>query len=390
MNTAAIVFGKELKDALRDRRTWMVVLVTSILAGPLTLLLLSVFVSSVEQSAAKREIFVANASAAPTLVNYLQRSGASVKDAPEDYAAQIKSGRLQNAVILPPDDFEARLAAGETVRVQVIFDDSATQAQPAARAAMNSVRGFSRELGTQRLLARGVSPQLLAPIEINEVNVASGQSRGAQLLFLVPWLALLGSVAGAMSVAIDVTAGERERGSLEPLLMNPVSTGSVVLGKWAVVALCSASVVMLTLIGFMVAMLFIRSENLAALMQFGPAEFGLFIVMLLPFSAMIASLNMLAATYGRSYKEAQTYATYLAMAVNFTPIAPLFIAIRDAPWQLLVPAMAQQTVMMKGLRGDTVTAIDILVPGAIAIAITVLALTAQARLLRQERIVFSR
>jgi len=144
------------------------------------------------------------------------------------------------------------------------------------------------------------------------------------------------------------------------------------------------------LMPIMVAMLVIRSEHLAALMQFGPAEFGLFIVMLLPFSAMIASLNMLAATYGRSYKEAQTYATYLAMAVNFTPIAPLFIAIRDAPWQLLVPAMAQQTVMMKGLRGDTVTAIDILVPGAIAIAITVLALTAQARLLRQERIVFSR
>ena len=77
-------------------------------------------------------------------------------------------------------------------------------------------------------------------------------------------------------------------------------------------------------------MQFIRSENLSALMQFGFSEFALFIVMLLPFSAMIASLNMLAATYGRSHKEAQTYATYLAMLVNFTPIVPLFISIRDA------------------------------------------------------------
>ena len=159
------------------------------------------------------------------------------------------------------------------------------------------------------------------------MNVASSQARGAQLLFLIPWLALLGSVAGAIGVAIDVTAGERERGSLEPLLMNPVAAGAIVLGKWAVVALCSASVVILTLIGFKTAMQFIRSENLSALMQFGFSEFALFIVMLLPFAAMIASLNMLAALRPQP-QEAQTYATYLAMLVNFTPIVPLFISMR--------------------------------------------------------------
>jgi len=252
------------------------------------------------------------------------------------------------------------------------------------------VRGFARELGVQRLLARGVSPQLMAAVEIEELNVASSHARGAQLLFLIPWLALLGSVAGAISVAIDVTAGERERGSLEPLLMNPVAAGAIVLGKWAVVALCSASVVILTLIGFKTALQFIRSENLSALMQFGFSEFALFIVMLLPFAAMIASLNMLAATYGRSYKEAQTYATYLAMLVNFTPIVPLFVSIRDAAWQLFVPAMAQQAVMMRALRGETITAVDILLPGAMALAITAAALMAQAQLLRNERIIFSR
>lgn len=390
MNTAVVVFRKELKDALRDRRTWMIVLLTSILAGPLTLFLLSIFISSAEETAAKREVYVANAPAGPTLINFLQRAGATVKDAPADYAAQIKSGHLQSAVIVIPANFEARLAAGETIRLQVMFDETATKAQPATRAALATVRGFSRELGLQRLLARGVSPQVLAAIEIDEVNLASSQARGAQLLFLVPWLALLGSVAGAISVAIDVTAGERERGSLEPLLMNPVSTGAVVLGKWAVVALCSASVVVLTLIGFMTAMQFVRSENLSALMQFGLDEFALFVVMLLPFSAMIAALNMLAATYGRSHKEAQTYATYLAMLVNFTPIVPLFISIRDAAWQLFVPAMAQQAVMMRALRSETISAIDILVPGSIALGLAAVALAAQARLLRNERIIFSR
>ena len=390
MSATSTVFRKELTDALRDRRTWLIVLVTSILAGPLTLFLLSIFISSVEEGAAKREIYVVNGSAAPTLINFLQRAGAAVKDAPDDYAAQIKSGRLQNAVIVVPDKFEQRLAAGETIRLPVMFDETATRAQPATRTTLTAVRGFARELGVQRLLARGVSPQVMAAVEVEELNVASSQARGAQLLFLIPWLALLGSVAGAISVAIDVTAGERERGSLEPLLMNPVAAGAIVLGKWAVVALCSASVVILTLIGFKTAMQFIRSENLSALMQFGFSEFALFIVMLLPFAAMIASLNMLAATYGRSHKEAQTYATYLAMLVNFTPIVPLFISIRDAAWQLFVPAMAQQAVMMRALRGETITAVDILLPGGMALAITAAALLAQARLLRNERIIFSR
>jgi len=390
MSTVGVVFRKELKDALRDRRTWMIVLATSILAGPLTLLLLSAFISSVEESAAKREVYVANASAGPTLVNFLQRAGGNVKDAPDDYEVQVKSGKLQNAVIVIPADFESKLAAGETIRLQVMFDETATKAQPLTRATLATLRGFTRELGVQRMLARGVSPQVLAAVEIDEVNLASSQARGAQLLFLVPWLALLGSVAGAISVAIDVTAGERERGSLEPLLMNPVSTSQVVLGKWAVVAMCSASVVVLTLLGFMIAMLFVRSENLSALMQFGVDEFALFLVMLLPFSAMIAALNMLAATYGRSHKEAQTYATYLAMLVNFTPIVPLFISIRDAAWQLFVPAMAQQSVMMRALRNESVSMSDLLIPGAMALAIAAVALMAQSRLLANERIIFSR
>jgi len=388
--TAWIVFRKELVDAMRDRRTWMVVLFSSMLAGPISLLLLSKFVASVEENVARREVFLAGATAAPTLANFIQRAGGTVKEAPADYRELVRSGELQNAVVVVPPDFEARLARGESVGLDVVFDDTSSRSQGPVRVTLGMLRAFSRELGSQRLIARGVGLQVLSPVDVEEVNLAAGKSRGAQLLFLVPWLALLGAVVGAISVAIDVTAGERERGSLEPLLMNPVSTPAIVIGKWAVVAACSAAVVVLTLVGFRSAMAFIRSENLSALMQFGAAESALFLVMLLPFAAMIAAVNMFAATYGRSHKEAQTYASYLTMLVNFAPVIPLFLSVRDAAWQLFVPAMAQQVVMMRALRGETVGAADILVPAAVAIGITVLALIAQARLLRNERIVFSR
>lgn len=390
MKAALVVFAKELKDALRDRRTWLVVLVSSLVAGPVSLLLIASIVSSAEESAARREIVIVNAAMAPTLVNFLRRNGATVRDAPADYREQLVSGRLQNAVVVVPDDFDRKLASGESVRLEVVFDETAQRAQTAVRTTIALLQGYNREAGTQRLLARGVSPQVLQPLQIEEVNLAASRARGAQLLFLVPWLALVGAVVGAISVAIDVTAGERERGSLEPLLMNPVSTAAIVIGKWAVAATCSAAVVVLTLAGFTASMQFVRSENLAAMMQFGLPEVLLFLVLLLPFSAMVASVNMLAATYGRSHKEAQTYASYITMVVNFVPIIPLFLTIRDAPWQLAVPALGQQTVLMRALRGETVSAADILVPSVIALAVTAAALLLQARLLRNERIVFSR
>jgi sodium transport system permease protein len=390
MSTVLIVFLKELKDTLRDRRTWMIVLFASLVAGPAVMLLLSNFISGLEEQAAKREVVIAGAERAPTLANFLRRAGATLIEAPADYREQLRSGRLQNAVIVVPDDFEAQLARGETVRVDVIFDESHQKAQPIMRAALQLLQGFNRELGSQRLLARGVSPQLLAAIDIEEQNLASSRARGAQLLFMVPWVALLVAVAGSISVAIDVTAGERERGSLEPLLMNPLPAHTLVLGKWAVVTLCSALVVLLTIAGLMAAAQFIRNETLSALMQFGRREVGLFLLMLVPFSALMAGVNMLAATYGRSFKEAQTYVSYVTMLVNVAPLAPLLLTERDAPWQLPVPALGQLMVLMRGLRGDAVTAYDVAVPALVCALGASLCLLLLARLFRRETLIFSR
>jgi sodium transport system permease protein len=390
MKVALTVYLKELADALRDRRTWMVVLISSIVAGPVSLLLLASFVSDIEASAAKREVLVAGGQHAPQLNNFLARAGARVSEAPADFRERQRDGRLQQAVIVVPEDFERRLARGEDARLQLVFDDSGTKAQASSRAAAGLLRAWQRELASQGLMARGVSPQLLTSFSVEEVNLAPSRSRGAQLLFLVPWLAMLGSVVGAISVAIDVTAGERERGSLEPLLMNPVPAWAVVLGKWGVVATSAVAVVLLTLAGFALAMQFVRSETLAALMQFGPRELAVFLAVLLPFAGFMAALLMLAAAYGRSYKEAQTYASYITMLVNFLPILPLFLSLRDAPWQLAVPALGQQMVLARVLRGEAVGWPELMAPGALALAGTLVCLALLARLLRAERIVFAR
>jgi sodium transport system permease protein len=390
MNRTLAVFFKELRDAVRDRRSWTIALALSMLAGPVVFVLLSNFISGLEERVAERQVVIEAPQQAPTLVNYLQRIGAKVVEAPPDYLDRLRSGSLQNAVVRPPADFEERLARGETVEIEVVYDESHEKAQPVVATAVRLVESFNRELGQQRLLARGVSPKLLAAVQAQHVNLASTQARGARLLFIVPWAALMVSVFGALSVAIDVTAGERERGSLEPLLANPVDAWQLVVGKWAVVLVYSAAIVLLTLAGFVVSMRFVGNETLQALVQLQWRELWLFTVVLLPFSALMAALNMLVATYGRSFKEAQTYVSYISMAVQFSALVPVFLTVRDAAWHLWVPSVGQLSVLLKVLRGEAVSATDLLLPALVCLAAAAACLWLQARLLRRESIVFSR
>ena len=105
---------------------------------------------------------------------------------------------------------------------------------------------------------------------------------------------------------------------------------------------------------------------------------------------MIGALLMLIATFGRTYKEAQTYASYVALVVNFIPMITIFASLPEARWQLFVPGLAQQLVMSRILRGDVVGTIDYLAPFGVAAVVTVVCLALLARLLRREAIIFGR
>jgi sodium transport system permease protein len=385
-----IVLKKELVDGLRDRRTILTMVFTGIVIGPLALLLMANYIGSMEDKSEARTMLIDGIERAPPLANFLARNAITAKAPPDDYRDRIAKGTLQEAVVAIPADFEKKLARGDTVDVELVFDDSRTGSQPSIRFAENTLRGFAGEIGTVRAIARGIAPQLLRPINVQRVNIATPKQQAAFLLFLIPMFGLLGSVVGCLSVALDTTAGERERGSLEPLLMNPVPTGALVAGKWTAVALFGSTVVLLMFCGFAVSTHFVTSDKLSTLFSFGLVELLSFAALAVPFAAMIGAVLMLIATFGRSFKEAQTYASYVALVVNFIPMVTLFLAPAEARWQLAVPGLAQQLVMARVLRGDVVGPIDYLVPLAVALLVTGVCLALLARLLRRETIVFGR
>jgi sodium transport system permease protein len=384
------VLRKELLDSLRDKRTITTILMTSVLMGPMSLIILSEFIGSLQKDAEKRIVYVDGKAAAPQLENFLLRQGATIKEPPEDYETKIQQGDFQAAVIRVPEDFSTKLDAGEKPMIEVLFESSRTEAQTSIGLATEMVRGFARELGAQRLIARGVSPTLANPVDLERTDLASHQAKGAQILFIIPMIALIACVVGSLSVAIDVTAGERERGSLEPLLTTPGQRLSIVVGKWLTVCIFGWAVIVLTLLGFWGATKIVRSEALASLMQFGAPEIVNYLLLLVPFACFVASLQMLVATYGRTFKEAQTYASYIVVVINFVPLLSLLIKQKDQLWQLFVPAMGQQFVMERVIRGETLNPMDFVFPGITALLLAAVFLMAQKGLLEQEKIVFGR
>jgi sodium transport system permease protein len=382
------VYLKELKDSLRDRRTALMVFVASIVTGPLTLILIAQFISGMEEKASTLKVRISGQENAPSLVNFLQRNDVEIEPAPSDYEGRVREGRL-DAVIVVPEDFEERLVAGDNAKAEIVYDDSRTESGPAIRQAERLLRAFNRETGTLRMVARGVSPDLAEPVKVDHVNTATPRQKGAFVLFLLPMFAILSPLLGGMTVAIDSTAGERERGSLEPLLANPVPVSRLVLGKWLAAWTFASGVAILTFTGFLVATHFYAQKKLAML-TFGVPEAAQFVALTIPFAAMTAALQMLISTYGRTYREAQTYVSYLATVASFVPVIVLFSGLKEALWQLAVPLLGQQMVLSRVVRGDALTLVDYVLPSAISLGVAIVCIVGISRLLREERIVFGR
>ena len=383
------VYRKELRDALRDRRTALMIFIASVLTGPLMLVLMAQFVASQQEKAANPKVIIAGQEHAPELVNFLQRYDVEIQAAPKDYEARVKQG-LTEAVIVVPADFEEKLSANEAAHVDLVFDDSRTDSGPAIQQAERLLRAFNQETGTLHMIARGVSPNLMVPVKVERVNTATPRQRGALILFIFPVFAILAPILGGMTIAIDSTAGERERGSLEPLLANPVPAGQFAIGKWLAAWTLACSVAVFTLSGFGAASVLYAQKKIPALMAIGAPELAQILVILVPFAAMTSALTMMICTFGRSYREAQTYMSYLVSVISFVPVTVMLTGLKDAQWELAVPMLAQQTVLGRVMRGDALGPLDYVVPAAVSIAIAAICVAGVARQLGNERIVFGR
>ena len=362
LTTVLTILRKELIDALRDRRTLITVLVSSVLMGPLVLLAISALVASLESNAERREVVVHGIENAPSLKNFFERQTYTVKRAPGDYEAQLRKARLTDAVVVVPMDFEAALLRGDAPLVEIVSDSANQRSQASAGRAARLLGGFGRERAMLSLALRGVSPDLLEPVQVEERDLASTQTRATQITGMLPFFVLMAVLAGALNAALDTTAGERERGSLEPLLMNPTERWALVLGKWGAVASVGMLIAVLSCFSFLPGQWLLRSDTLAAMFQYGVREALLFLVVLLPFAMAVSALLMAVAIRCKTFKEAQASTTVVMLAASLLPLINVFSLGNESPWYLWVPALAQNVLMTHVLKGEAFSAAQVAVP----------------------------
>ncbi len=381
--TALAVFRKEMLDALRDRRTLLVVLVTGVLMGPLILIALSGFIATLEARAEKREVYVVGLEYAPSLKNYLERQTWTVKAPPADFEARLRASKFGDPVVVVPKDFEQALHQGEFPVVEVVSDSANKAATAGSRQVLALLQGYNRERAALSLALRGVSGALMQPMEVQERDLASTQTRAIQITGMLPFFVVMAVLYGALNAALDTTAGERERGSLEPLAMNPASSWSLVLGKWGAVATVGMLIALLNCLSFIPAQWLLRSDTLQAMFQYGAREATLFLVLLLPLAAALSAVLMAVAIRCKSFKEAQANTTVVVLGTSLMPMMTVFNQEGEAAWHLWVPAMAQNLLMTRVLKGEGFSAPQLAIPLVVCVALTLAALWFVARNLRR-------
>jgi sodium transport system permease protein len=380
---AAIILRKECLDALRDRRTLLMILLPPLLVGPLFLMLIFNLIATQSERAQTLTLTVQGSEHAPALIAFLERQQVTLKALPDDYENQIRRGRIDIALIIP-ESFSDDVAAGRAATVQLVYDRSRDRSQVIIAQVEHLLAAHGREWGRMRLLLRGIAPEVAAPLRIQATNLATPQQSGALLLSLIAFYALFATLTGGMAVALDASAGERERQSLQPLLITPAQPFEIVTGKWAAAAVVNTFVVALTLAGFYLTLRFAPLPAVGMPFLFGLAEVGRFSIALLPIALLLPALHFYIGIRGRSVREAQAGTSVLLLLFALLPIAQMLLQQREPDWIAAVPVAGHYTLLTHALRGDALSHVDVAWAYVVPLALLLLVLIAAAQRLNRE------
>ncbi len=386
-----VVFQKELVDNLRDRRT-LVGATASILIGPAMLLLLFTVMGRATSEQAERplQLPVVGAEYAPNLISFLKQNNVDLLPGPADPEGEVRADR-QAVVLVIPESYGSDFGEGHPATVRLVADESRQRSASAASRARNLLQAYSQQTAAARLMVRGVSPQVVAVIAVERVDVSTPQSMAARLLDTVPFFLIFSVFIGGMYLAIDTTAGERERGSLEPLLINPVARRDLVLGKLAAILLFTLLAVIGTLVAFSLTLgVLPLDEYFGAQVSLSPASLAAIFLIVTPMALLAAALQMIIATYTRSYKEASSYLGFLPLVPGIPGLVVTFLPVKAELWPMLIPTFGQQLLINQVMRGEQIDPVNAAVSALVTIGAGLGLVLFAIRLYDGERLLFAR
>jgi sodium transport system permease protein len=385
------VLRKELLDAFRDRRMVLVAFVVMPLAIPLILAGTSALGQrkQIEQWQGALELPVDGTNLAPHLVAWLRAHNVRIVVAPGDVDAAIRS--QQRDIVLRIDArYGEDWRAGRPARVELVYDSSRPLASGATIARVrNLLEAYSGTVGTLRLIARGVHPAVGNPLQIATRDLATPEARFDLAQQLLPYLLLLLAFIGGMQLAIDATAGERERQSLEPLLTTPASREAIIGGKILATATFTLLSLAATLVAYRIAFGLMPGEVVDASFDLGLAALARLFLVILPIVLLGATVLTALAAFARSHREAQGYLPLLV----FLPMVPtllLMVApVRTQAWMLAVPFLGQNQLILRVLRSESIAVHEWAIALCAPLALVALAAWIASKLYHREALASS-
>jgi sodium transport system permease protein len=318
-----------------------------------------------------------------------QQPGVEIVPGLEDPEEAVRDGREDIAVVIS-EDFADRFRSARPAPVSIVSDGSRTTTRATLLRVRSLFQQYSSEIATMRLVVRGVSPAAASALDIEDVEVSSAQQRAAAILNFIPLFMVLAAFTGGMQIATDSTAGERERGSFEPLLVNPAPRGAIAAGKWLAAAAAASISVLLTTALCVVVLRFIPLHEVGIRFRFGPDQAALMLAAILPMCLLSAAIQTYLATFARSFKEAQTYMGFLIMAPMAPGVLSVIYPLGDNAWMYPAPFLGQHVLLSAVLGGKTPAAVWFLTAAAASIILSLVLVRLTTNLFRQERIIFGR
>jgi sodium transport system permease protein len=388
MRALCTVFAKEFLENLRDRRTLVSALLFGPLFGPLLfgLMVSRMLNQSVVESDELLRLTISGGDYAPGLARYLEAQGVRLTrgNLSENEARAAVRGGTAQVVLVIPKEYGARFTAATPAPVLLFADSADSQARKSADRARIILGSYGSAIAQLRLQARGVNPLLAVPVAVNEVDVATPTGRAVVVLGFMTYFVLFAVLMGGLYLAIDTTAGERERGSLEALLSLPVARSSLVGGK--ILATCAYMCISLAfcLTAFVCVFRFVPLERLGMSANLGAGTALIFFAICLPFVPLGAALMTFVASFTRSYREAQTYLTTVLL-VPTLPIAFASIySLKTRSSLMFIPSLSQHLLMTSVLKDEAVAASDVAVSAAASLALALALMVLTARHWRRE------
>ena len=382
------VARKELVDLFRDRKTMMLGLLLGPIVMPAIILGMGMLAEKKmrTQLESTLELPVIGAERAPNLVAFLKGRNIEAQPAPADPEQAVRDQDF-DVVLKIGEDYGEQWRGSKPAVVELIYDSSRQDSQ----IPVNRVRGvlveYGRTVGVLRGINRGVSPEAGFAVQVGQRDVATPEARRGMLLAFLPYLLILFSFLGGAALVIDVTAGERERQSLEPLLATPAARAAIMSGK--ILAACLFGMLSLLLIVLAFKLSFQLAPGPLQLIDVSVPVMAQLLLVLLPMVLIGTTLLTLIAASVKSVKEAQSYMSVLM----FLPIVPTIMLmvnpVKNQLWQFAVPFLAQNQMILKLVRSDAIALQEWAVYLAAGFGLGLVLWLLAARLYHKERLAIS-